>query len=47
MGVDRAWIVDLIAPILTFPRRGGKGLYVTQRSPFAGTTEVGISGSSV
>ena len=44
MGVNRTLTIDLIAPIpassagqaLTFPRRRGKALWVTQRSAAAG-----------
>ena len=39
MGVNRVWTHRLFAPILTFPRKRGKGLKVIQRSLFTGMTE--------
>ena len=36
MGVNRVWTHRLFAPILTFPRKRGKGLKVIQRSPKRG-----------
>ena len=36
MGVSRAWTRLFFAPILTFPRKRGKGFRIIQRSPQAG-----------